>query len=253
MQLIAAPNAPSFLGGRIPNEDSLDFEFTDANLFAINRYPGIDRFEGGLRANAGVHASWTIGSANVDSLVGQSYKEHVDDSVPLLSGLNHRVSDVVARTTFTPSRLLDLTARTRVDPRNGDIRFADGLASAGVPLFRASAGYFYSATNPYFLYDQSPKTVLPTGYPSSYLSPRNEVTAGFSSQYGGYKVSAYARRNLGLSVMDSVGGHATYENECLIFDTNFYKRYTSINNDNGSTTILFTVTLKTVGQIGFHG
>ncbi len=253
VQLIAAPNAPSFLGGRIPNEDSLDFEFTDANLFAINRYPGIDRFEGGLRANAGVHASWMIGSANIDSLVGQSYKEHVDDSVPLLSGLNHRVSDVVARTTFTPSRLLDLTARTRVDPRNGDIRFADGLASAGVPLFRASAGYFYSATNPYFLYDQSPKTVLPTGYPSSYLSPRNEVTAGFSSQYGGYKVSAYARRNLSLSVMDSVGGHATYENECLIFDTNFYKRYTSINNDNGSTTILFTVTLKTVGQIGFHG
>ena len=253
VQLIAAPNAPSFLGGKIPNEDSLDFEFTDANLFAINRYPGIDRFEGGLRANAGLHATWVIGSANIDGLVGQSYKEHVDDSVPLLSGLNRRVSDIVARATITPSTWFDLTARTRVDPRNGDIRFVDGLASAGARLLRVSAGYLYSATNPYFLYDQSPRTVLPTGYPSSYLSPRDEITTGFSSQYGNYKLSAYARRNLSLSMMDSVGGHATYENECLIFDTNFYKRYTSINNDHGATTILFTITLKTVGQIGFHG
>ncbi len=252
-QLIAAPNASSFLGGKIPNEDSLDFEFTDANLFAINRFPGIDRFEGGLRANVGLHANWLVGGTNIDGLIGQSYKEHLDNSLPLLSGLNHRVSDVVARTTITPAAWFDLTARTRVDPRNSDIRFVDAVGSAGAPLLRGSIGYLYSATNPYFLYDQSPKTVLPTGYPSSYLSPRNEATVGFTSQYGSYKVNGFAQRDLHLSKMDSVGGHVIYENECFILDTNFYKRYTSINNDNGATTVLFTVTLKTVGQFGFHG
>ena len=48
------------------------------------------------------------------------------------------------------------------------------------------------------------------------------------------------------------GRGRTYENECLIFDVNAFKRYTQIDNDNGSTTILFEITLKTVGQFGFH-
>ena len=253
VQLVAAPNAGAFLRRNIPNEDSLDFEFTDQNLFAINRFPGIDRFEGGLRANVGLHASWVVGSTNVDALVGQSYKEHVDKSFPLLSGLNKRVSDVVARATITPATWFDLTARTRVDPQKGDIRFIDTIASAGVPLLRLSAGYFYSATNPYFLYDQSPTTVPPTGYPASYFIPRNEVTLGASTQYGAYKVSGFVRDDLNLHKLVSIGARGTYEDECFIFDVNLLRRYTSINNDNGGTTLLFQITLKTVGQFGFHG
>ena len=253
VQLIGAPNAGSFLRRNIPNEDGLDFEFTDANLFSINRFPGVDRFEGGARANVGLHANWMMGATNIDALVGQSYKEHVDKSTPLLSGLNHHVSDIVARTTITPVSWFDLTARTRVDPRNSSIRFADGVASGGVPLLRLSAGYLYSSTNPYFLFDQSPTTVLPTGYPPSYFKPRNELTIGASTQYGSYKLSGYARRDLETSRMVGIGAHGTYEDECFIFDVNFFKRYTSINNDTGGTTLLFQITLKTVGQFGFHG
>ena len=253
VQLVGAPNGSSFLGGKIPNEDSLDFEFTDANLFSLNRFPGIDRFEGGARANVGLHGSWTVGGTNIDTLVGQSYKEHLDNSLPPLSGLNHRVSDVVARATITPTSWFDLTGRTRVDPRNGDIRFADAVGSAGVPLFRPTLGYFYSATNPYYLYDQSPLTEQPTGYPKSYFIPRDEVTLGASSQYGSYKVSGYVRRDLSMGKFVGVGLHGTYEDECFIFDLNFFRRYTSIDNDSGGTTILFQITLKTVGQFGFHG
>ena len=254
VQIIAAPNAGSFLGNRnIPNEDSLDFEFTDANLFALNRFPGIDRFEGGLRANVGLHASWQVGTTNVDALIGQSYKEHVDNSLPPLSGLNRHVSDVVARATITPANWLDFTARTRVDPHNDAIRFVDGITSAGVPLLRLSAGYLYSSTNPYFLFDQAPTTNSYTQYPASYFIPRNELTLGAASQYGPYKLSGYVRRDLELRKMVSAGVHGTYEDECFIFDVNFVRRYTSINNDTGGTTILFQITLKTVGQFGFHG
>ncbi len=109
-------------------------------------------FEGGLRANVGVHTSWLIDGASVDTVVGQVYREHLDRSLPLRSGLDHHVSDVVARTTFTPNSWLDLTARTRVDPRNGNIPFIEGVASAGQPLLRVSSAYFYSSTNPYFLF-----------------------------------------------------------------------------------------------------
>ncbi len=252
VQLIAAPNAGSYMHRNIPNEDSVDFEFTDSNLFAINRFPGIDRFEGGLRANAGVHGTWSIDNTTIDALVGQSYREHLDKSLPLLSGLNHHVSDVVGRVTVTPAQYYDLTVRGRVDPRNGDIRFAESQVSAGVPLFRLGVGYIYSATNPYFLFDQSPATVPPTGYPASYFTPRNEITLSASSQYGAYRFSGYARRDLELGKMVSVGAKAAYEDECFIFDVNFAKRYTSIGGDNGNTTVLFEITLKTVGQFGFH-
>ena len=47
-QLVVAPRAGDSQLTRIPNEDSLDLEFTDANLFGFNRFPGIDRLEGGL-------------------------------------------------------------------------------------------------------------------------------------------------------------------------------------------------------------
>ena len=50
----------------------------------------------------------------------------------------------------------------------------------------------------------------------------------------------------------SAGGHATYEDECFIFDISYYKRSTSLNGDNGASLVLFQVTFKTVGQVGYH-
>ena len=61
------------------------------------------------------------------------------------------------------------------------------------------------------------------------------------------------RDDVNLGKLVAIGARATYEDECFIFDANLYRRYTSINNDNGGTTILFQITLKTVGQFGFHG
>ncbi len=245
-QFVAGPNTG---GGqrtlRIPNEDSLDFEFTDQNLFSLNKYPGIDRLEGGLRANVGLHLNWTVGTAAVDALVGQSYRAHRDDSFPVGSGLERRASDIVTRTTVTPAPWLDLTGRTRVDNRNGNIRFADAIGSTGTPLLRLNAGYIYSAVNPYFYYDTQ-------AVPASYLQHRNEVTAGVNSQFGPYRLGATARRDVNTNKMVSAGLRATYEDECFIFDANFIRRYTSLNGDNGASTFLLQITLKTVGQFGFH-
>ena len=49
VQLVGGPNNGRSLNmNKIPNEDSLDLQFTDQNLFSINKFPGIDREEGGL-------------------------------------------------------------------------------------------------------------------------------------------------------------------------------------------------------------
>ena len=244
-QLVVSPNGSATKNQRTPNEDSLDFEFTDQNLFSLNKFPGIDRVEGGARANVGLHANWTIGSAILDGLIGQSYRTRKDDTFPVGSGLNKQVSDIVTRTTFAPTPWLDLTGRTRLNNSRLTPRFADALGTVGVPKFRLGAGYIYSAVNPYLFYDQS--TV-----PASYYVHRNEVTVNASSQWDRYKFTGYVRRDLQTSKLTSAGVRATYEDECFIFDINYNKRYTALNGDTGGSIILFQITFKTVGQFGFH-
>ncbi len=54
VQLAWSQPAPA---GHVPNEDSLVVEFDEGNLFALNRFPGVDRREAGTRLNMGLH--WT--------------------------------------------------------------------------------------------------------------------------------------------------------------------------------------------------
>jgi len=245
VQGIVGPYTGGLRRRDIPNEDSLDFELTDENLFMINKFPGIDRQEGGPRLNAGLHVNWTVGGMSFDNLVGQSYRTKESDTFPLGSGLEHRVSDVVTRTTFTPASWLDLTGRTRLDRRDLSLRFADVQGSTGFSHLRLSAGYLYSDVNPYFYYD------TPT-VPASYFTPRNQITMAATGNYDQYRFSAFARRDLALNKMVSAGVRATYENECLVLDANVSRRYTSLNGDTGSTLVLFQITFKTVGQFGFN-
>jgi LPS-assembly protein len=233
---------------RYPNEDSLDFEFTDANLFGFNRFSGIDRLEGGSRANVALHGAWYLGGVTFDGLVGQSYRTNKDNVFPAASGLHDEVSDIVARGTFTPTQWLDLTYRTRLDKSSLQTRFADAESAIGVDRFRLTAGYIYTTFNPYSYYDQP----APPPAGSSYYFPRNEISLGVSTKWDNYRFSGYARRDLATNQMVAVGGDAIYEDECFIFDTRLFRRYTSINGDHGSTTILFLITFKTIGQFGYR-
>ena len=249
VQLIAAPGTGGYRINDRPNEDSLDFEFTDENLFSLNRYPGLDRQEGGLRANVGLHGNWTLPGGTVfDGLVGQSYMLHRSDSYLPGTGLDEtHVSDIVARASVTPASWFDLTARTRLDRRNAAIRFGDVVASVGVPLLRVGVGYLHTNTNPYTIPDfaQFP--------PPAYFVPRDEITLNASTHFlDHWNLSGYARRNLQTHTMVSAGVHGFYEDECFIFDANASRRYTSLLGDRGATIVLFEVTFKTVGQFGFH-
>jgi LPS-assembly protein len=247
-QVIVAPRGSSYsANNRIPNEDSLDQDFTDSNLFALNRFPGVDRLEGGPRANVALHARWTFpNGALIDGQIGQAYRLQPDTAFDKTSGLRDTASDIVSHVTFAPSSWLDVTGRQRFDRKTQQIRFADAIATAGVDAFRVNGGYIYTTTNPFFLYDTAPTAA------AVLTKPRNEGTVGFSTGAGQWKGRGYARRDLSSGKMVSVGVGATYDDECFTFDINLFRRYVSVNNDSGATTVLFQITLKTVGQFGFH-
>ncbi len=247
-QVLVAPRGSNYVNTKIPNEDALDLEFTDANLFAINRFVGIDRLEGGVRANVALHAAWYFpGGGQLDGLIGQGYRAAKDNIYPAGSGLNQTTTDVVSHQTYTPNGWFDITARERFDHKTWKVNFADAIASAGPSWLRVSGGYFYTPTNPFQLYEFPPTTPNP-----SVTVPRNEIGAGIATQYGPWKLALSGRRDLQSNQMVASGARASYEDECFIFDINFFRRFTSLNGDHGASTVLFQITLKTVGQFGFH-
>jgi LPS-assembly protein len=247
-QVILAPQIGNSQLTRIPNEDSLDLEFTDANLFGFNRFSGIDRLEGGVRANVAMHGAWYLNGTTFDALIGQAYQAARDNSMPVGSGLRDTVSDVVGRASFTPNKWLDLTYRTRIDKNSGALRMADVIASTGAEQLRLTAGYIYTTYNPFTMFSQA----QPPPASSSYYVPRDEITLGASSKFDQYKLSGYVRQDLSTGRLVTVGANASWENECFIMQLLFYRRYTSFNGDSGSNTVMLQLTFKSIGQFGFR-
>jgi LPS-assembly protein len=247
-QVIIAPQTGDSQRLRYPNEDSLDFEFSDANLFGFNRFPGVDRLEGGVRANVALRGAWYLNGTAFEGMIGQSYRTTENTIFPAESGVRDKVSDVVARGTFTPNRYLDLTYRTRLDKTNLATRMGEATATFGPREFRVTSGYFYSSYNPYSYYSQAP----PPPATSDFYQARNEIIAGVSSDWGQIRLQGYARHDLSRKRVVALGASMTYEDECFIFDLRAYRRYTSLNNDNGSTTVLLLFTFKTLGEFGYR-
>lgn len=249
LQVAAAPRGASYQRGRtrIPNEDSLDFEFTDANLFALNRFTGVDRLEGGVRAAGALRGAWNFpNGGKLEGLVGQSWRVQRDAAMPAATGLRDTVSDIVSRVTVSPTGWLDLTSRQRWDRRSYQPRFVDALASVGTDRLRLTGGYIYSTTNPFLLYENAASLTAAS-------RPRNEGSLGVSARINDYwRISASTRRDLRTARGVADGFRLAYEDECFGFDASLSRRHTSINGDNGATILLFQLTFKTVGQFGFN-
>jgi LPS-assembly protein len=247
-QIIVAPQAGDSQLNKYPNEDSFDLEFSDANLFGFNRFTGIDRLDGGVRANVALHGAWYLGGTALDGLIGQSYRTSKDNLFPQSSGLHDQASDIVARATLAPTGWFNLTYRTRLDHKSLATRMADTLGSIGVPKFSVYAGYTYTTFDPYTLFNQP----LPPPAGSSFYVPRNEATIGVSSNWGNYRFNGWARRDLQSHRMVGAGADAIYEDECYILDFKFFRRSTSLNGDKGATSVLILMTFKTIGQFGYR-
>ncbi|UFN48141.1 LPS assembly protein LptD [Roseomonas sp. OT10] len=245
LQLVTGPATGRQMD--IPNEDSLDFEFTDANLFALNRFTGRDRQEGGTRLDAAMRGAWLFpNGGQLEGIVGQSYRTSTEEVFALRSGLRDRVSDVVSRVTLSPVPWLDLTARTRLDKDSFDRQLVDGsarvgLAGLGGPNVTLTAGYLYTVPNP---------ALTPSNY-------RREVYGAASAKVSRFwSAGGFGRYDIEIDRPVSIGANITYEDECLIFDTRFYKSYAEQASTGStypsSTTVLFRIGLKTLGDFGFR-
>jgi LPS-assembly protein len=138
LQLVLTPKTPNF---EIPNEDARSIDLEDSNLFALNRFPGYDRWEDGSRITYGV--DWALDRPKVSILttIGQSYRIARRTIFPEGTGLTDRWSDIVGRTRIRYGRLIDLTHRFRVDKDNLAVRRNEVDLTVGSEQTYAQIGY----------------------------------------------------------------------------------------------------------------
>ncbi len=254
VQLVTSPVTGISDNPKIPNEDSLDLEFSDANLFDFNRYPGIDRLEGGTRVDYALHSAWYLpGGMTLDGLVGQSYRFHKDYVYLPGSGLEDNVSDIVTRAVVAPTPWFNIAYRGRLSHSTLANQMTDLTANFGTNRLKLSGGYLYTNTNPYALYDNTTQgEVININPPAAYFVPRQEATLNLSTQIGAWNFSGGGQRNLKTGQFDEVNASAGWQNDCFGVNLIFYKRFTSFNLDNGSTLVLLQFNFKTLGTVGFN-
>ncbi|NMW31910.1 LPS-assembly protein LptD [Altererythrobacter sp. RZ02] len=139
VQLVATPPIRNLA---VPNEDSRAIDLEDSNLFALNRFPGYDRFEDGIRVTYGFDWELQRPSWRLKTSLGQSYRLEKDQTVLIDgTGISERVSDFVGRTELRFKDMVSLTHRYRLDKDNFAIRRNEFDATIGDKRTYAEIGY----------------------------------------------------------------------------------------------------------------
>ncbi|MCZ6720461.1 MAG: LPS assembly protein LptD, partial [Proteobacteria bacterium] len=222
---------------KIPNEDSQDFEFNDTNLFSSNRFTGLDRIEGGPRANYGIRWS-LIGPdlGSVSALFGQSYRVKEDDTFRSGSGLEEKLSDFVGRVDFRPWDFLDVSYRFRLDRDDLSPRRNEVTAQVGPEFLRLRLDYV-------FLDAKEARAV------ESAFDAREEINGHATLKLTDeWKITGSYRRDLtpdGGTINGGVG--LQYENECVILTVRANRSFTRDRDIEPETNVLFRIQLKHLG------
>jgi LPS-assembly protein len=239
VQVVTGP--ATGLQSAIPPEDSLDLEFTDANLFALNRFPGRDRQEGGTRVDAALRSAWLFpNGGQVEGLVGRSFRATEDTVFPVGSGLENRASDWVARARLAPVPWFEVLGRTRLDGEGLEPNLWDVSGTVFAGRFSVTAGYLGS--------DPPPNGSYPK---------RDEWSLGGQLRLTeNWRIGGFGRYDFSRDEPVSAAASLAYEDECLVFETLFARRWAEDPSRSaeypGSTLLMFRVTLKTVGDFGIR-
>lgn len=234
-QVIYAPSIGN--SDRIPNMDSPNIEFDDTNLFSANRFPGLDRWETGARANVGVRYSvYGAGGGQASVLFGESFRLKEDTSFAAASGLRDQKSDYVGAIQVSPNDNLLAIHRFRL--RQDNFKFSrnefDLLARTG-PL-TTQLGYAYFAA------DQT-LTTTPAA--------REEVTLGTVLKLSDYwRLFGGTVRDLANSQTISNEIGVGYQDDCFGLAVGFYQSNISYQDIQKSNTFLIQITFKNLGTTG---
>jgi LPS-assembly protein len=139
LQIVTSPRTSNL---KVPNEDARSVDLEDSNLFALNRFPGYDRWEDGTRITYGLDWGFEKPNWQVNATVGQSYRLSSKTTLfPDGTGLTNQTSDFVGRTSFKYKNFIAFTHRFRIDKDNLAVRRNELDATVGTTRTYITFGY----------------------------------------------------------------------------------------------------------------
>ncbi len=234
-QLLVRPS--EYDARKIPNEDAQSFEFDETNLFAHNKFSGLDRWEGGIRANAGLNYTYRMNSGRyLKATVGQSYQIEGRNGFAAGSGLENDVSDYVGALFFQLNEHLLLTSRIRLDQDSLDIERNELGAQAKYGSFLLDASYA----------DLDKAPALGRSVHSEEIRVQGSVDiterwTGFAGIRYDIKTDSRISNYVGLG----------YENECFGVRIHYRETFVEDRDVEQDRSLSLRFELKTIGGAGF--
>jgi LPS-assembly protein len=244
VQFVASPPTENLA---IPNEDARSVDLEDSNLFALNRFPGYDRWEDGVRVTYGVDWEFERPGVSVTATIGQSYRLNNRASIlPPGTGLSDRFSDIVGRTTVQIGRLVNFVHRFRLDKDTLAPRRNEVDATVGGRRTYATIGYLRLNRN----IDPSIED----------LRDREEIRFGgrigfarYWSIFGSTVVDLTDRREDPLSLADGFEPvrhrlGILYNDDCIELGLTWRRDYETSGDARRGNTFLIRVALRNLGR-----
>jgi LPS-assembly protein len=222
----------------IPNEDSLDVQFDETNIFDPDRFAGLDRVDNGQRVNYGVKwSAYGDGGGHTSILVGQSYQFNANNAFDVLSGQTSGLSDVVGAIDVSPSDLLNFLYRFRVDTKSFRFRRQEVGMQAGPPAFNIGIDYAFL--------DGSIND-------GSTLGNQQEFYGIVQSRINdNWSIFARGRQDLETNLTLEWGGGVTYQNDCISLQLLGLRTNYTTTNISPDTRVMLIVGFKNLGNYGF--
>lgn len=219
-------------GGVVPNEDSVIVEFDEANLFALDRFPGEDRREEGLRANIGLGYTrtdplgWSLGVAAGVVLFDRDRGQFTPGS-----GLDGVQSDFLIATHFTAADRWRVINRALFD---GSFDFTSNELAV---IWR---GADHALATTYTWLRADPAERRPIDMAEWALDAEYELDAGWIA-------SADWRYDFVDGAPTRAGLAFGYSNECVDMEFSVSRRYTTSTTVTPATEFGLTVSLNGFG------
>lgn len=216
-QVIIRPNES--YAGKLPNEDAQSLVFDASNLFAVDKFSGYDRVEGGGRANVGVQTTTQFDrGGSVKVLFGQSYQLFGLNSFAVAdvtntgvdSGLQNTKSDYVGSVSYSPNRTYTFSVRTRMDEATWNVNRFEAEGRASFDRWSVSLMYGNYAAQPEL----------------GYLVRREGLLGSASVKVAAnWVVSGAARWDLEANKLNQYIIGAGYVDDCFVLAANYVTSY----------------------------
>lgn len=244
VQVVASPDTNNL---DIPNEDARAVDLEDSNLFALNRFPGHDRWEDGVRVTYGVDWALDLPGVAIRSNIGQSYRLDEQSTIfPQGTGLADRLSDIVGRTSVQFGTNVSVTHRFRIDKDDLAVRRNEIDAVVGSRETYLSVGYLRL--------DRDISVAIED------LADREEVRVGgrlafarYWSVFGSAVIDLTDRAEDPLSQADGfdpvrhrIG--ISYDDDCIEIGVTWRRDYETAGDVERGDTFLIRIALRNLGR-----